>query len=276
VQNSDVENLISDHIAAASFELLFDPEPRTHLGISIIGEECERALVYGFRWINREIFSPRMLRLFERGQLEEARLVRWLRWKGWNVEEEDPATGKQFAISAINGHFGSAIDGKASHPLIGDEKFLLEFKTIATGPFGTLTKEGVKKFRPKHWAQMCAYGWFYNLPRAIYLTVNKNDDAVNPEVVTLDFAHGQAMFTKAARVIGAVSLPPRISDSPAFFKCKICAFEENCHKQLPHAPNCRSCTHALAVEGKQWACKLHNAIIPQGTIKTGCPDWKAF
>ena len=277
MQNEDVENLLKDDIAAASIELLADRSPRRHLGASEIGEECERMLVYKFRWINAEIFVPRMLRLFERGHLEELRLIRWLRWKGWTVDDVDPATGEQFKLASVNGHFGGGLDGFLSHRVdLGSYKFLLEFKTIATGPFGQLAKEGVKSFRPKHWAQMCTYGFAYELSKVAYLTVNKNDDDIAVKVIDLDHDHGKAMYDKASRVIGASRLPPRISENPAFFKCKFCTFSDNCHKEEQHAVNCRSCTNAIPVENKKWACKFHNAIIPDDVIKTGCGNWSAF
>ena len=44
---------------------------REHLGASVIGRECDRALWYEFRWITRAAQGGRMLRLFETGRLEE-------------------------------------------------------------------------------------------------------------------------------------------------------------------------------------------------------------
>ena len=44
------------------------PRPMTafaHLGASIIGKDCERALWYDFRWVTRWAFTGRMLRLFD-------------------------------------------------------------------------------------------------------------------------------------------------------------------------------------------------------------------
>ena len=55
---------------------------RDHLGASIIGKSCERALWYDFRWVTPSRFSGRLLRLFETGQLEEDRMVRNLRATG--------------------------------------------------------------------------------------------------------------------------------------------------------------------------------------------------
>jgi len=45
------------------------------LGISQIGRPCERYLWYLFRQCVKSKFSGRMYRLFERGNLEESRLI---------------------------------------------------------------------------------------------------------------------------------------------------------------------------------------------------------
>ena len=70
---------------------------RDHLGASIIGKDCERALWYDFRWAARRGFSGRMLRLFDTGKREEDRLVRDLRRTGATVL--DAATRRP----AVNG-----------------------------------------------------------------------------------------------------------------------------------------------------------------------------
>lgn len=70
---------------------------RWHLGASLIGGECWRAIWYGFRWcfvatyVNAQGVSHkgRMGRLFNRGHLEEQRFVEWLRGIGFTVEEFD-------------------------------------------------------------------------------------------------------------------------------------------------------------------------------------------
>src|SRR5208283_4628088 len=56
---------------------------RKHLGASDIGHQCERYLWYKFRWMCEPKFSGRMLRLFNRGHLEEARFIEWLEGIGF-------------------------------------------------------------------------------------------------------------------------------------------------------------------------------------------------
>lgn len=51
---------------------------RNHLGASSIGNECLRALWYTFRWATRAKHKASLLRLFQRGHLEEDRFIGYL------------------------------------------------------------------------------------------------------------------------------------------------------------------------------------------------------
>ena len=65
--------LADETLAAIEAAVLRQAEDglRAHLGASLIGRSCERALWYGFRWSKRAAHEPRILRLFARGQREE-------------------------------------------------------------------------------------------------------------------------------------------------------------------------------------------------------------
>lgn len=67
----------------------FDDGPRAHLGASVIGRECARELWYGFRWAHYKRHDGRMLRLFQRGHLEEGRIIEYLEGIGATVEYVD-------------------------------------------------------------------------------------------------------------------------------------------------------------------------------------------
>jgi hypothetical protein len=117
---------------------------RSHLGASLIGKECERALWYDFRWVTRSKHPGRLLRLFETGQLEEARLVLNLRRTGATVLEVDPETGRQFRVQAHGGHFGGSLDGVAINLLEAPKVWhVLEFKTHSNKSFGDLVAKKV-------------------------------------------------------------------------------------------------------------------------------------
>lgn len=114
----------------AAYEADADDGFRPHLGASVIGTECERALWLGFRWATKATFSGRMLRLFETGQLEETRLVRNLRRTGATVLDRDPDNGRQWHVEAHGGHFGGSLDAVAIGLLEAPKTWhVVEFKT---------------------------------------------------------------------------------------------------------------------------------------------------
>ena len=73
---------------------------RSYLGASLIGGECDCALWYRFRWFKSSSFSGRILRLFNRGYMEEARFIALLLAFGIKVFQQD-GEGKQFRIFSI-------------------------------------------------------------------------------------------------------------------------------------------------------------------------------
>ena len=97
----------------AAYEAAADAGYRAHLGASLIGAECERAIWYTFRWATRARHTGRLLRLFETGHLAEARFVADLRRIGVTVLDVDPATGRQWNLRDAGGHFGGSMDAVA-------------------------------------------------------------------------------------------------------------------------------------------------------------------
>lgn len=75
------------HIDRAVKERAALEPPRTHLGASGIGNRCPRQTWYGFRWAYMKNHTGRLLRLFDRGHLEEERFVSFLREAGYEVRE---------------------------------------------------------------------------------------------------------------------------------------------------------------------------------------------
>lgn len=69
---------------------------RYHLGASLIGKKCLRELWYSYRWAKGiSKHSGRLLRLFNRGHLEEFRFNEFLRMIGFVVSDWDPSISKK-------------------------------------------------------------------------------------------------------------------------------------------------------------------------------------
>lgn len=281
--SSDQLRLLNEQIKAdidAYCVEAYDDGHRNHLGASIIGEDCERRLYLTYRHCKHEAFDGRMLRLFNRGHREEARFIEWLRGIGFQVVEHQP-DGSQFRISGVQGHYGGSLDGQSNIPdkytaLVPALKqfpgLLLEFKTYATKVFGELVAKGVREFRPKHYKQMCQYGAHYGYHYALYMAINKNDDDIHPELVELDWGIARECERKAEKIITARTPPPKIADTPADYRCRLCHFKDICHNGAPVEKNCRSCFYAHPTEGGQWKCEKFNGIIPKEFIPKGCSN----
>lgn len=243
---------------------------RPHLGASLIGRSCERQLWYTFRWAKVPQHEPRMLRLFARGQREEAALIALLRAAGVTVHEVDPATGRQFSFGA--GHFGGSMDGACvGLPDAPKTWHVVEFKTHGKKSFDALERDGVRKAKPEHWAQMQCYMAWTGMLRALYMAVCKDDDRLHLERVDYDADAAEALFAKAQRVIDAAEPPPRVSDDPAWYECKWCDYADLCHGQAVPVPHCRTCLHATPEPNGTWSCARHQAgDIPIQWQKRGC------
>jgi hypothetical protein len=243
---------------------------RSHLGASLIGKECERALWYDFRWTTKAKFPGRVLRLFETGHLAEARLVQNLRRTGATVLEVDPETGRQFRVAAHGGHFGGSLDGIALNLLEAPKTWhVLEFKTHSAKSFADLAAKHVRQSKPQHFAQMQIYMSLTGLTRALYVAVNKDNDDLYIERVELDTAVSTRLLEKAQRVIFAATPLPRISEDPSWYQCRLCDHAEVCHGKQAAEINCRTCLHATPIDGG-WHCARHNKSLTEVDQRTAC------
>lgn len=270
---NDVLAQINADADAVSHKLV-DQDFRNHLGASVIGKPCRRKAWLTFRWAFLEQFEGRMLRLFNRGHLEENRFVALLRLMGFDVREKDPDTGKQYRVVAHAGHYGGSADAMmlapASYRL--NAPILGEFKTHNDNQFKKLKSKGVAISHPEHVAQTSSYGDGLNVTWTLYVGVNKNDDALHFEWLKTDEHLSRMMLGKAGEVIFSQEPLPMISTHPSFDECKKCAASGICHYKRPPLRNCRTCRHAFPADEGRWYCGHHNGIIPDDVIRVTCGD----
>lgn len=261
---------------------------RTHLGASVIGQDCERAAWYGYLWAYKrpargrkgeavEQANGRMLRLWNRGHMEEGRFIALLLMIGVAVYQQD-ANGKQYRLSDHGGHFSGSGDGfvvgipdmPAGVPL------LLECKTHGDKSFAKLKEDGVKLSKFTHYVQMQIYMGKFGLKYALYLATNKNDDELHAEIVTYDGPTDTAFLTRARRLIfDKHTAPPRIRGaSPGFHVCKhLCDFPAPCFSTVPVDRNCRTCQHSYPMPDGTWQCALYTYTLSKQEQIQGCPSY---
>lgn len=233
---------------------------RNHMGASGIGNECARAVWYGWRWFTKPAFRGQTLRLFNRGHLEEARFIAMLLIIGVKVYQQD-ANGKQYTISHFGGHFGGSGDGIAVGipDLPDDLACLLEFKTHGAKSFASLIKDGVKFSKPIHYTQMQVYMRKMGLTVALYGAVCKDTDELWFEIVHLDPLHADQFIDRATQLIQMPQPPRKLNDSPGYYLCKFCDHRPVCHLGVEPERNCRTCFYSRAREDGKWYCTEESA-----------------
>lgn len=246
---------------------------REHLGASLIGRPCKRALWYGFRWCTAVRHKGRVLRLFRRGQREEAVMVEDLRTIGVTVHERDPNTGEQFLVSDCGGHFGGSLDGAALGILEAPKTWhVIELKTHNEKSFRALLKAGVQEAKPEHWAQMQVYMGLTGMKRAYYLAVNKNDDDLYQERVRFDAEAFAALRAKAREIVFAPEPLERLSERPDWHECKWCDHHAICHESRVPPVSCRTCAHVTPMEDGGWQCERHRRTLDKAAQMQACGD----
>lgn len=245
---------------------------RGHLGASLIGRECPRHIWYGFRWCTKPEFPGRIIRLFNRGHLEEGRFVAALMAAGFAVWQSDDS-GQQFRIIGHRGHFGGSLDGVGRGFLeLPTVPMLLEFKTHNANSFKKLT-EGFRNSKFEHFVQMQIYMGHYNLTHGLYMATNKNDDGFHAEIIEYDDSVRRQFEDRAAMIIDAENPPKRISNSPGWHACKFCSDAPVCHKNQPPEVNCRTCESSKPIDDGKWWCRLHDVELDKETQHKGCKDY---
>lgn len=264
--------MIAEKIYQAYEQAQLTERERPYLGASEIGS-CSRYLWLKFHGCFKPKFDGRTLRVFQRGNLEEERIINDLRLIGLEIRDRDE-DGKQFSVESCDGHLKGHIDGAVKW---ADEWFLLEIKTMNDKNFADVIKKGVRKSHPKHWFQMQMYMHLTGLQRALYIPVNKNDEQIHNEVVERNMADGERLQQKAELIING-STPPLHMAAPNQYPCAHCDAMAICHnvgvKQDTDGLNsggimhkdviicCRNCLWARPVEGGQWVCDSHEIQMP--------------
>lgn len=267
---------------------------RTHMGASLLGGECARAIWYNFRWATKSAFPGRVLRLFNRGHIEEARFIAMLLMIGCEVYQQDE-NGKQFRISFAEGHAGGSGDGVALHipDLPQGTAALCEFKTHGEKSFielagkldewrkyldgqGPFTGQGVRAAKFEHYVQMQLYMRKMGLTVALYVAVNKNTDDLYAELIPLNSELADQFLNRGDKLVWMDTPPDKLNNSPGFWKCRFCDHKPVCHLKAAPDVNCRTCAYSEPIDGAQWRCRnpVCEGVISKETQLAGCSHYE--
>jgi hypothetical protein len=246
-----------------------DSRQRPYLGLSGIGEPCERKIWYQFRHALVPEFPARIHRLFRRGDREEFVFMWILQGIGVQVFERD-SDGKQFSVKDVEGHVKGNLDGVGIFPdQFGfTDPVLLEFKTASEKKFNEFVKLGVKKANSKYFGQLQSYMGRMDLKAAAFFVVNKNTDDLYIEFVPFDKFAFRQLASKAEDIVNSQEPPPKLSNIASDFRCKFCEFHGICHKKQSAQRICRTCKFASPGPDASWVCDKNHIY---GEV---CADYK--
>ena len=237
--------------------------PRAHIGPSQAGDPCDRRLWLCFRWAVDKTFPGRMLRLFKRGQDEEARVVSMLQAIGYDVREY----GEDQRRVSFGGHVSGSIDGIIISPISA----ILEVKTHNVKSFDALEKQGVKASKPEHYIQMQCYMKATDINRALYVAVCKDDDRIYNETIEYNTDDAEHAIKRLRRISETEHIPEPISTDATWYQCRFCEAHEFCHgSHITRNVNCRTCAHSTPMLSGEWHCMRWKSKVPTDAQRDGC------
>ncbi len=261
-------------------KLSIEHESRGYLGCSSIGDPCDRRVWLGFRWTLKKAFTGRILRLFDTGHREEARVLAELKQlPGITVTDRDLKNPKkQIEVDLgchIAGHLDAEVEGLPEAP---KAVHVFDVKTIKTNKYVELIKTGIRKMFPVYYTQGMLYMHARKRLRAAFLFVNKDTDEMHLERFEYNKNEALAMLDRARRIALSTRLPePIMGGGPDWYACKMCDFNAFCWdaESRKVQQNCRTCEHIRPLEDGTWACAFHEATdIDTEYQKVGCDDYE--
>jgi len=272
---------LAEALDAASLALFDDSDKKTrpHLGCSVLGNECHRAVWFSYRKVQpKNIFPPRILRLFNRGHLEEIRIEKLLLAAGFElIRADDKDHSVQHKVKALGGHFAGSMDFVV-RGLPGDELgyYMMEAKTHNKKRFDELVKNGISSQNHKHMVQSQLYMHLSGLKQTVYFAVCKDDDRIWMEVINYNEMLANMLVEKADNIIRANGGVPGISKRPGWYACKFCDFTDFCFNRAIPARSCRTCVHSSPImtgtEG-EWSCHYNLPAASQERGLSSCQGW---
>jgi len=253
---------------------------RGYLGMSGIGDECERKQQLQFRWADQPKFDAKTLKRFADGHASEAVMVARLKQTpGITLIDLDPETGRQWGFSDFGGHFRGHMDGHIEGLLQAPvTPHVFEHKcSEKTGALEKLVavneKTALAQWNETYYAQAVLYMDYGGYSRH-YMTCSTPGTRDETSCRTnADPVAASRYKAKAERVIFSEDKLPRVNENKEFYKCRWCDFSAVCHNEKPVAKNCRTCAFVTAKRDGTWFCERHKETLSRDKQDVGCDGW---
>lgn len=262
-----------------------EPDPARHyLGMSSLGHECRRKIWFGWRHASPRTLEFRSKRIFERGDMEEERVIKILNSIGIEVYRWDE-DGEKIILTGVIGEEQQEVVGYAKHCMghtdgeaIGviespKTPHLLEIKTCNETYFRSFVKHGMRKTWPGYYGQSQSYMHHRKLRRGLFIVVNKNTEEIHIERLKYNKVDATDLYDKSVDLIMSENPPKREYTSSHYF-CKWCEHFAICHYEDPPQMNCRTCKFCDVEDEGKWSCSKHNKKLSFRKQLKGCDSYR--
>jgi hypothetical protein len=255
--------------------------PRHYLGMSQIGEECERKLFYGLRKCSEESYNIIGIKAANDGHQQELEMSNNLKELPYiELFDRDPDNPeKQIGYKLLLDHFRGHLDGMINGILEAPTTWhVWEHKCKKQTDFNKLKKirdekgekDALQEWDSTYYSQAQIYMHCSKTTRH-YMTITTpgGRDAISIRT-EYNAAVAKLIIEKAQRIIFGDTLPAKISESPEFYKCKFCDHHSVCHDKEFPLVNCKTCRYLVPVKDGQHHCHLKKEIIPEEYLNVSC------
>ncbi len=228
---------INEIVDAKLIEHHKQQKKRDYLGVSSIGDDCLRKVQLQYEGKEAE-FSASTLRTFDIGHSLEDLVAEWMRIAGFELKTRNES-GEQFGFSTAEGRIKGHVDGKIVDASDDLKQFfscfplLWECKSLNHKSWSDTAKKGLMLTKPLYFAQVQLYMAYLELEQCLFTALNKDTSELYFEFVLFDSEAAQRYSDRAVQIIKASEnneQMPCISSDPSFFRCKMCAFRNECRK----------------------------------------------
>ena len=200
-------------------------EPRNYIGASAIGYECLRKIWYELKGENSSSVLPKTIRTWAIGKRLEGLVLEWLEESGLTIERNYQDLESKTA-PVFRGHVDAILVNK------NGSQSIIEIKTAKDASFKVFVNKGIKVWNKQYYAQLQAYMGMSGIASAYLLALNKDNSDLHDEFVTFDHEFYKQLEEKALMISTCQIAPPRISNSPIWYQCKLCKYNKECHQDF--------------------------------------------
>ncbi|MFO1144845.1 MAG: hypothetical protein U1E59_21195 [Amaricoccus sp.] len=227
---------------------------------SALGTSCDRQIWLTLRWASPpEVHTGRQLRAFERGNLEEERVIADLRRAGIEVSREQ----ERFALAGgwLRGKVDAVGTGFLEAP---KAEHVIEIKSMKAADWRAVQKHGLMKSKPEHHAQLHAGMAALGIARGAYVVANKDTEELLVERIHLDVEEANRQEARVERLVAEHEAPLKIAENAERPPCRFCRHKSLCFEAAMARRNCRTCLHfAFGRDGNGHCARFDEPRTPQ-------------